>query len=1062
MNASITLRHDQLDRLFPFYLMLDRALNVVSYGQSLTKLCPVVKGSALESLFELKKPVLKKLCFEELQPISGQLVVLEFVDDRGFYLRGQFEAEADHRQLLFIGSPWVESTEQAQEKGLNMDDFASYDPLTRLLDILKSHKVANEDIKRLFNSLYQQNDRLKQSQQELQRLSLVAKANQHGVLFTRPNGQISWSNEEFLSLTGYDMQDVLGKTPIELCMGPNTKRKVVKEMVELYERGGAVDLEMVMYRKNKSWFWGNVKIQPLRNEQAETVEFFSIVEDITERKMAEEKLRKSEASMSMLIDNLQVGVLFEDENHRVVLINRKYCDLFGIRASPESLIGVDWKDLTLKNKNLFKDPEEFVWRKERILYHQLPVLAEELELKNGRFLERDYIPIFVDGVYKGHLWKFNDITARKNYERTLKVQEEKYRNIIANMNLGIIEVDQEDTIHFANHSFCEMSGYSFEDLLGQKASRLLLKGGSVQVVQTKNKLRETGLSDLFQLPIYNKQGEQRWWIISGAPNYNDAGEFIGSIGIHLDITEQKKMEQDLELAKQKAEESSKAKESFLANMSHEIRTPLNAIIGIMRDLARDQLTTKQNKYLRYAETAAQHLLSIINSILDISKIEAGEFQLDKIHFSMHSVIEETVAIMTVNARQKSIGLEVIIANHLPAALIGDPVRIRQLLINLLGNSIKFTEEGQVSIDCQSTPLNEHQHQIHISITDTGVGMDKNFMENIFKKFSQEENSAIRKYGGTGLGMAITYELIQLMGGSIQIASEKHQGTQIDIYLPLEVGDVQQIVSVVETQDFGVLQNLKILLVEDNELNRMVAENSLTYYGCKIQEAENGLVAIDRVKKNKYDVILMDLQMPGMDGIEATKVIRKDLKITTPIIALTANAFQKEIDYCMQSGMNGYVTKPFEESKLLGSILKAFRASQASSMKVTKNTLNNAKTMSSERLYDLSKLIEASRGNEEFVKKMVALFIEQIPPSLLQIKEAYQQKDLATVHKITHRIKPSIINMGIHSIVNEVREIELMAKEERDVLKLATMLNFLDEVLNKVLKQLKQDNFESKL
>lgn len=289
-----------------------------------------------------------------------------------------------------------------------------------------------------------------------------------------------------------------------------------------------------------------------------------------------------------------------------------------------------------------------------------------------------------------------DISERKNAENQLKYQEEKYRNIIANMNLGLIEVDNNEIIKYVNQSFLEISGYEMNELIGKNPSKMFVFGENIEIMKNKQSLREKGISDIYQIPIKNKRGELRWWAISGAPNFDDKGNLLGSIGIHLDITEQKQLEIDLENEKLKAEEASKAKEAFLANMSHEIRTPLNAIIGFLRELSKQELTDLQKKYIENSSIASKHLLAIINNILDISKIEAGEMSLESEDFILEKSIANVVTVLYPKAQQKGISLNSKCNSLIAGVLKGDALRIEQILFNLVGNSLKFTQKGEIN------------------------------------------------------------------------------------------------------------------------------------------------------------------------------------------------------------------------------------------------------------------------------------------------------------------------------------------------------------------------------
>lgn len=903
-----------------------------------------------------------------------------------------------------------------------------------------------------------------------------------------------------------------------------------------------------------------------------------ISEEIKKRKDTEKKLFETVEFLRVLLDNLQSGIMVVDNNDSILYVNQHMCEIRRISALPQEMIGKN-PDVYLEDtKLLFNDTEAYKQRIIEIIKNGSIVTGEILETIDGRFLERDYIPIMVEDVCIGHLWKSTDVTQKiisknllkqseernriimdsslnaiitidihskitfwnnqaevifgwsrdevlgktlnetifsghnetkhftdlKNYisdrgesvlnkqielsavnkngvefpveisitplklneevffcsfiqdiserkkvETKLRFQEEKYRNIIANINLGLIEVDTEEVIQFANQSFADMSGFEIDELIGLSAMETFVFGENLEVIKHKNLLRKNGISDVYQIPIRNKRGELRWWAVGGAPNYDDKGNLVGSIGIHLDVTEQKQMEIELESEKVKAQEASKAKEAFLANMSHEIRTPLNAIIGFLRELERQTLSDVQKKYVDNSSIASKHLLSIINNILDISKIEAGEMSLEVEDFIFEDAINNVITVMQPIAAEKGLKLSSDISEDTCKVFKGDILRLEQILFNLIGNSLKFTNQGTISLKCKVQKETSNFQELCISVTDTGIGMEQSFADSIFNKFSQEDRSITRKFGGTGLGMAITRELVQLMNGHITIESQKGVGTTINIIAHFEKGKLDNVKKTQNEVKNIDITGINILLVEDNLMNRMVVNYTLNYFNCKVSEATNGLEAIDILKKESFDIILMDVQMPEMGGIEATKIIRDDLKIDTPIIALTANAFKSEIDKCKEAGMNDYVTKPFEESVLIETLARYTINRDSVLPKVTIKAKND-------KLYDLKVLTTMSRGNSEFVQKMISIFISQTQEVINKVEEALVNDDFLLVSQLIHKIKPSIESMGVLIILDDVKQLEKIAKESSDRDQITKLFYFIKNVLTATINQLREE------
>jgi PAS domain S-box-containing protein len=877
--------------------------------------------------------------------------------------------------------------------------------------------------------------------------------------------------------------------------------------------------------------------------------------------------------LATLVSNLQAGILLEDENGKIILVNKLFCNLFGIDESPDELKGLDFSKYIDHSKSLFRYPDIYVNRLNKILAEKIPVKNDLLRLADGRIFERDYIPFFLDGVYKGHLWQYSDITiAKKNetdlqrlsavarandngvvftqpngkimwvnqgflklseYEEKdvigkspvelfagpltdketlkrivyafesgisfeeeiihyredgswfwgktkgqaitdedgntvnyfavvedispkrhamdfLKFQEKKYRSIIANMNLGLVEVDIDNNLQYANSSFCKMSGYRMEELEGKNAMKMMLQGDYEKEIASKNDLRKQGVSDAYEIAVRNKKGELRWWLISGAPRYNDSGELVGSIGIYLDITKQKEIESELVKAMEDAELSAKTKQLFLANMSHEIRTPMNGVLGMAKQLQKTQLTDRQSFFLNTITTSAENLLVILNDILDTSKIEAGKLTLEKIGFKLTDVIRKARLILLQKAEEKGLAIASNIDSTIENVLIGDPYRLNQILLNFLSNAVKFSDKGVIKVSCVAKSLNNNIRTVELCILDEGIGMSEDFLKQMFQNFSQEDVSNTRKYGGTGLGMAISKQLVGLMGGKISVESEKEKGTKITIEIPFEIGTTNDLEVKHEViEDTTILKDKKILLVEDNETNRLVATTSLLNFGADIVEVENGEQAIIAIREQKFDLVLMDIQMPVMDGIEATQIIRNDLKMDIPIIALTANAIKGENERYLSLGMNGYISKPFEEVELISMITS----------KLGKEIIINAKPIeviedNNDALFSLKKLEDLGRESPTFLDRMLNLFIENTPLSINEIKQAYENNDMEKVAAVAHRLKPSIDNLDIRSIKNEIRELEKLAKSSDQPSRMEELIDLIEDVTNKVVEELK--------
>ncbi|MEO6452794.1 MAG: ATP-binding protein, partial [Ginsengibacter sp.] len=417
-----------------------------------------------------------------------------------------------------------------------------------------------------------------------------------------------------------------------------------------------------------------------------------------------------------------------------------------------------------------------------------------------------------------------------------------------------------------------------------------------------------------------KDGTYAYMLTRGFISTNDAKKPVRMIGSMQDITERKNAELEIVKAKLEADEARKTQEQFLANMSHEIRTPMNGIIGMTQLIAGTQLTGEQKEYVDTIRESGSNLLVIINDILDVTKIVAGKILIEEVDYIFKDVVKNSIKITQFRAESKGVSLTSEVDNNIHPVLIGDPVRLNQILTNLIGNAIKFTEKGEVKVKVKLLSEDDAKVKLEFAIEDTGIGIPEDKLESIFESFTQASSATTRKYGGTGLGLTITKQLIELQGGAISVTSKPGIGSTFSFFLEIKKG-IAKVVAPKEVENNKLsraFSDVKILLVEDNLINQKVASYTLTKQGALVEIANHGKEAIIMIEKNKYDIILMDIQMPEMDGFETTLYIRNNIKESinkTPIIAMTASALVSERTKCLASGMNDYISKPFQAKEL---------------------------------------------------------------------------------------------------------------------------------------------------
>lgn len=613
-----------------------------------------------------------------------------------------------------------------------------------------------------------------------------------------------------------------------------------------------------------------------------------------------------------------------------------------------------------------------------------------------------------------------------------------YKSVVEEGSDIIFIVSYEGLILYCNNSIKEL-GYKESSLIGKNFFDFIDPTLSSEFKEEFKKSTKRRFTEAVEFQFKCKDKSYKFFEFN-AINLKQKNGLEGLILDCRDISQRKK--DALELLR-----AQKAKELFLANISHEIRTPINGIAGMADLLSQNPSAEDQTLYLKAIKTAAENLKVIINDILDLASIESGKLKFEKINFNLDKTIRSLVDTFRLQSQEKGIVLEYKKDPDIPSVFIGDPVRLNQILINLISNALKFTHQGSITITVALHQIKSKDYHLLFEIKDTGIGIPKTKLKTIFESFSQADASVTRKYGGTGLGLTIVRQLVQMQHGSIKVSSVENEGSTFTAIIPYKLGNTNLQISGEKTglSKALKLENASILLVEDNDINRLYAGSILKMWGCPFDTAENGEVALEKLKNSHFDLVLMDIQMPVMDGFETTKVIRQwnNEKSNIPIIALTANATQKDIDKCISLGMNDCLTKPFTQEDLLR-ILDRYLGNQ---FHVTQISLPQVPVNYPDKV-DFSYLEKVSGNNKDFILEIADAFIKSIPLSIQDLEKHSENENWGEVGRIAHKIKPSITLLGIHNL----KDIVVKLEEEAKLNKNPWLINKLSKEISKELKE----------
>jgi PAS domain S-box-containing protein len=652
---------------------------------------------------------------------------------------------------------------------------------------------------------------------------------------------------------------------------------------------------------------------------------------------------------------------------------------------------------------------------------------------------------------------------------SVKLASEYARSLIEATLDPLVTIDINGIITDVNEAMVKATDKARENLIGTKFSSYFVEGDKALLAYKQ--VFEKGFIQNYPLTIID--GVLTDVLLSGSVYKDGKKKVLGAVVVSRDVTGLKRIEKELieakvfaelatglaqvaqnkaETAQVIAEDAVKSKQQFLSNMSHEIRTPMNAIIGFTKVVLKTELSAKQKEYLTAIKMSGDALIVLINDILDLAKVDAGKMTFEQVPFKMALSISAMLHLFETKIQEKNLELVKEYDAGIPEVLVGDPVRLHQIILNLVSNAVKFTVKGKITVSVHLIEEDDEQATIQFSVSDTGIGIAANKIDKIFENFQQASSGTSRLYGGTGLGLAIVKQLVEPQGGTIHVKSTINEGSTFSFTLSfLKTKEpAESDIAIVEPNK--ELKNIKVLVVEDIALNQLLMKTLLDDFGFERDIVSNGKFAIEKLKTKSYDVILMDLQMPEMNGFEATEFIRTHLKLSIPIIALTADVTTVDLAKCKAVGMNDYIAKPVDERLLYSKIVSLVKKSPLLATDADKTEENGNKHAS--KCIDLAYLLNRTKSNPKLMREMISVYLEQTPPLILIMKQSLRDKDWQALYSAVHKIIPSFSIMGMSSdFENMAKKVQEYASTQQQSDGIPDLVRQLEKICTQACKEL---------
>ena len=876
---------------------------------------------------------------------------------------------------------------------------------------------------------------------------------QHAIVsITDPHGIITYANDRFCEITGFSRERLLGSNHNIVDSGHH-EPEFFEELWTTILDGKVWHGEVCNRNSGGKFYWLDSTIVPLSDSKGRITQLISISTDVTASKRLEHDLESSRSFLESVTNSMGEGMYTLDANGLCTFLNAEAERLTGWKAE-------EMKDRPLHDIIHFQDQNGAHIHVDDCPIVQSVKFGNKYESEDQYFTHRNgrVFPVSViavrleeDGEFAGSVTVFQDITERSRIQDALKTSEQRLSIALNASNTGLWDLYPLTGQSVFSDTWFTMLGFEPGALPScGETFMTLMHPDDIAIYQAALSEHVESRRPLMEAEFRMRRQDGSWaWIRSTGRviERNAQGEPARLAGVHIDVSAAHRIQTELAEAKDAAVRASQTKSDFLATMSHEIRTPMNAIIGLMHLMIKTEMTPRQRDYAGKIQTASKNLLDIINDILDFSKIEAGKLKIEKIDFEIDDLIADAAMVVAPKFHEKGLEFVVSRAPDVPRHLVGDPLRLSQVIINLLTNAAKFTKRGGVTLAIGGYPTRSDQFMLEITVTDTGIGMSNDQVAALFKPFTQADASTSRRYGGTGLGLAICRQLASLLGGQIDVRSALGEGSTFSVAIPVGIANSNAITARAFTSASRQADtkrraadvfwpNAKVLLVEDNAINQQVAIELLEALGVQVTVADSGEAAIEVLRVQTFDLVLMDIQMPGMDGFTATTMIRSELNLTAmPILAMTANAMAGDRARCLEAGMNDHIPKPIDPETLARTLnhwfdhIERFRIIHETSGDSAPSVHESAMSLPG---IDVNLALRNLNENRPLLIRLLRdLALEHLDQPVIP-RDAVKNRDWRAVNASAHKLKGAASTLGAVAVAAIADELEIATTDGKTV------------------------------